>query len=164
MLTYESIRKILDEEKATGRLTNIPDSFFLEAQSYLEKKSKTAEEEWRTDSAKRRLNDIIEIREKKIINSAINAVKANVAIDNLTPEEKALFESVVQSIKTFRQNVQKSMEPKEKEEPIAMLQDIEQFVGLNMKNYGPFKAGDIATLPKPIAELLISKGFAEKVI
>ena len=164
MLTYESIRKILDEEKATGRLTNIPDSFFLEAQSYLEKKSKTVEEEWRTDSAKRRLNDIIEIREKKIINSAINAVKANVAIDNLTPEEKALFESVVQSIKTFRQNVQKSMEPKEKEEPIAMLQDIEQFVGPNMKNYGPFKAGDIATLPKPIAELLISKEFAEKVI
>jgi len=162
MLTYESIRKILDEEKATGRLTNIPDSFFVEASAYLEKKAKTTEEEWKLESASRRLQDIIEIREKKIINSAINAVKANVAIDNLTPEEKEFFGSLVLVIKTFRGKVQKSMETKEKEEAIVVLQDLEEFVGTNLKTYGPLKTGDVITVPQLVSELLIKRGAAEK--
>ncbi len=164
MLTYESIRKILDEEKATGRLTSIPERFFVDAASYLEKKAKTTEEEWKLDSANRRLNDIIEMRERKIINSAVNAVKANVSLDNLTPEERKFFDTLVGLIKSYRQSVQKSMEPKEAEEPVAVLKDIEEFVGTNLRNYGPFKLGDVATVPKPIAELLISKGVAEKAV
>ena len=162
MLTYESIRKILDEEKATGRLTNIPDNFFVEAMNYLDKKAKVAEEEWRLDSARRRLQDIIEIRERKIINSAVNAVKANVALDNLTPEERELFDSLVNVIKFFRQKVQKQMDIKDKEELVVFLEPVEEFVGTTLKNYGPFRAGDIATVPKQIAELLVKKGAAEK--
>lgn len=163
MLTYESIRKILDEEKATGRLTNMPDNFFVEAMNYLDKKAKVAEEEWRLDSARRRLQDIIEIREKKIINSAVNAVKANITLDNLTSEERELFDSLVTLIKAFRQKVQKQMDIKDKEELVVLLQDIEEFVGTNLRNYGPFKAGDAATVPKPIADLLVKKGAAERV-
>ena len=162
MLTYESIRKILDEEKATGRLTNIPNRFFLDALNYLEKKEKTTEEEWKLESARRRLQDIIEIREKKIINSAINAVKANVALDNLTAEEKEFFDSLVDAIKKFRNKILKPPDPADREEAVAFLQDVEEFVGPNMKTYGPFKPGDVATLPRPVTELLVKKGAAEK--
>ncbi len=161
MLTYESIRKILDEEKATGRLTNIPESFFRDALNYLDKKAKVSEEEWKLDSARRRLQDIIELRERKIINSAINAVKANVSVDNLTQEEKEFFDSLVGAIKAFRQKVDKTMDPKEKEEPVVLLQDIHEFVGTNLKNYGPFKTGDIATVPKAVADLLVKKSAGE---
>ncbi len=120
-----------------------------------------SEEEWKLDSARRRLQDIIEIREKKIINSSINALKANVSVDNLTPEEKEFFNSLVGLIKSFRQKAQKTMDIKEKEEAVVLLQDMGQFVGTNLKNYGPFRQGDIATVPKPIAELLTKKGAAE---
>lgn len=161
MLTYESIRKILDEEKATGRLTNIPETFFADALTYLGKKAKIADEEWKLDSARRRLQDIIETRERKIINSAVNAVKANVSVDNLTPEEKEFFESLVGLIKSFRQKAQKTMDIQEKEELVILSQDIEEFVANNLKNYGPFRAGDLATVPKPVAEALIKRGAAE---
>lgn len=161
MLTYESIRKILDEEKATGRLTNIPESFFIDALNYLDKKAKVAEEEWKLDSARRRLQDIIELRERKIINSAVNSVKANVSVDNLTQEEKEFFNSLVALVKAFRQKLQKAMDTKEKEEPIVLLQDIDEFVGANLKNYGPFKTGDMASVPKAVAELLVKKGAGE---
>ncbi len=163
MLTYESIRKILDEEKATGRLTAIPEDFFVEALNYLDKKAKVAEEEWKLESARRRLQDIIDLREKKIINSAINAVKANVTLDNLTLEEQELFNSLVNVIKSFRQKVEKQMDIKEKEEFLVFFQDVEEFVGTNMKKYGPFKSGDMATVPKPIAELLVKKGISERI-
>ena len=121
MLTYESIRKILDEEKATGRLTVIPDDFFTEALNYLDKKAKIADEEWKLESARRRLQDIIDIREKKIINSAINAVKANVTLDNLTAEERELFNNLVNVIKAFRQKVEKQMDINEKEEFVLLV-------------------------------------------
>ena len=163
MLTYESIRKILDEEKATGRLTVIPDDFFTEALNYLDKKAKVADEEWKLESARRRLQDIIDIREKKIINSAINAVKANVTLDNLTAEEMELFNNLVSVIKAFRQKVEKQMDIKEKEEFVAIFQDIEEFVGTNLKKYGPFKSGDMATVPKPVADFLVKKGAAERI-
>lgn len=161
MLTYESIRKILDEEKATGRLTIIPDTFFNDALAYLDKKAKVAEEEWKLDSARRRLQDIMELRERKIMNSAVNSVKANVSVDNLTAEEKEFFSSLVFIIKKFRQNLQKTMDLKEKEELVVFLQDVQQFVGTNLKNYGPFRSGDLATVPKPVAELVVKKGAGE---
>ncbi|MBI4163511.1 MAG: DNA replication complex GINS family protein [Candidatus Aenigmarchaeota archaeon] len=161
MLTYESIRKIIDEEKESPNLTNIPEDFFTQAKAYLAKKSSVDKDDWRLESAKRRLQDIIDIREKKIVNMALYAARSKTTQENLTPEETVFFNSLLNTIKGFRKDVDSIIEIKD--DLVVLKEDIEEFVGINMKNYGPYKAGDVATLPKQNAELLVNKGIAERI-
>ena len=55
------------------------------------------------------------------------------------------------------------MMEREEKEIVAFIKDAPQFVGLNLKNYGPFKKGDIVVLPKENAKLLIEKKVVEKI-
>jgi len=160
MLTYETIRKILDEEKASPNLAKIPADFFKQAKEYLDKKSQVAKD-WEFESTERRLKDITDLREKKIITLAMYSARANTDVQNLAEEEKELFSTVLNAIKLFRENIEKQMSTK-KEEPVVILNDIGEFVGINMNVYGPFKMGDVVTLPKPNAELIVKKGYGKK--
>lgn len=48
-----------------------------------------------------------------------------------------------------------------REVTIKFKRDMSGFVGQNMKTYGPYKVGDIASLPEGNADVLIEKGLAE---
>ena len=41
--------------------------------------------------------------------------------------------------------------------------DIPRVMGIDMREYGPFKAGDLAVLPREIARILIERDAAERV-
>jgi DNA replication initiation complex subunit (GINS family) len=41
---------------------------------------------------------------------------------------------------------------------VAFLEEVPRFVGMDMKSYGPFRPGDVSSLPKENAELLMKKG------
>lgn len=161
MLTYETIRKIIEEEKASGNLVKIPENFFKEARNYLDKKAQIGRD-WELESAERRLQDIIDLREKKILNLAIYASRSGIEPKNLNPEEMELFNKILNALKSFRETIEKLMSQKEEEDLVVITQDIEEFVGINMQHYGPFNKGDITTLPKPNANLLIKKKAARK--
>ncbi len=164
MLTYETIRNIIDQEKSSSKLTELPENFFKEAKAYLDKKVRMSQDdEWRIESAKTRLQDIVEIREKKVVSAALYATRSDSKPDNMTKEEETLFNSIINSLSLFRSEVEKSMDTKEREELVSIKTDISSFVGINMKTYGPLKKGDIITLPKPNADLLIEKEVAEKI-
>ena len=45
---------------------------------------------------------------------------------------------------------------------VKFLKDMPSFVGVDEKTYGPYKAGDIASLPEANAAVLIEKGIAER--
>jgi len=166
MLTDETIRRIFEEEKNSPGLTKLPDDFFEQVKAYLENKSKIIKIEpdrWAFDSVKRRLRTIFERRERKILNSAPGFIDSGVLPENMTPEENRFFEMVVERIKEFhKEREEKFEEEEEKLVLVTILDDIEKFVGINMKNYGPFKKGDVTTLPEPNADLLIKKGMAER--
>jgi hypothetical protein len=42
-----------------------------------------------------------------------------------------------------------------------MLMDMPQFTGVDMKNYGPFRAGETVKLPKDIANVLVARKAVE---
>ena len=46
---------------------------------------------------------------------------------------------------------------------IKLLKDVPQFVGTDLKNYGPFKAGELVELPDEIADILLIRQMAEEV-
>ena len=166
MLTDETIRRIFEEEKNSQGLTNLPDDFFEQVKEYLEKKSKLIRDEsdqWSLDSIKRRLRTIFERRERKILNSAHGYIDSGVAPEYLTPEETKFFGRIVELIKGFKREREEGFEKEqEKLVLVSMLEEVQKFVGINLRNYGPFSKGDIATIPEPNAELLIKKELAEK--
>ncbi len=166
MLTDETIRRIFEEEKNSQGMTRLPDDFFGQVREYFEKKTKMVRieaDQWSLDSIKRRLRTIFERRERKILNSAHGFIGSGVLPENLTPEENRFFEKVVECVKSFEGEREEGFEKEqEKLVLVTILEDVQKFVGMNMKNYGPFKKGELTTLPGPNADLLVNKGLAEK--
>ena len=105
----------------------------------VEKAIKTNESTNLTDVEKFILDSKLELEERKetILSGTLNG-------------KSKLLESIAQSHKI---------------KPTAMrfLQDMEQIVGVDLKNYGPFKTEDVATIPYENASALISKKLATKI-
>ncbi len=167
MITYDAIRKVMMDERNSTKLTELPENFFAEVMAYLESKAKlrqNKEDAWEFESAKRLVQDILEIREKKVVNLALYHVRSGISPGKLTNEEKELFDSVVESAKTFQKRMKETLSGRrEKLVLIAMLDDVPEFMGTDMKSHGPFKKGDMVTLPEETAEFLISKGLGQRV-
>lgn len=167
MLTYETLRKILQEERAANKLVSLSGDFFESVKSYLEKKSqisKGKEDAWELDSARRTLQELLEVRERKVLVAALSFVGSGLEPGDLIPEEKELFERVVQNIKDFQSKRRIFLEGKpEKKLVVAVLDSVSEFVGTNLKTYGPFKKGDVVSVPEDNAKVLIEKKLAQSI-
>jgi len=167
MLTDETIRRIFEDERNSAGLTKLPEDFFEQVREYLEKKRKMSRDEtdqWAMEAVKRRLKTIFERRERKILNAAHGFIDSGVVPENMAAEERNFFEKIVECINGFQKGREEKLERQaEKLVMVTLLDDVAKFVGINMKNYGPFKKGDITTLPEPNADLLIKKSLAEKI-
>jgi len=167
MLTDETIRRIFEDEKTSPGLTKLPDDFLEQVREYTDKKKKMMRDEteqWAMDAVKRRLDTIFARRERKILNAAHGFIDSGVIAENMTGEERAFFEKIVACVNGYRKETGEKMEKnEEKLALVTILDQIPRFVGINMKGYGPFKQGDVATLPEPNAELLVKKGLAERI-
>jgi DNA replication initiation complex subunit (GINS family) len=163
MLTFETLSRIAREEKASPSLTRLPEDFFEEVSSYLYKKAQLNEgsENWELENAKMVLSDIMKIRERKVVLSALAFADTGAEPGNITPEEKSLFDQAASMVMQFRAGRKKVLEPgRERKSMVAFLEDVPQFVGPDMANCGPFAKGDIANLPEDVTRILIEKGAA----
>jgi DNA replication factor GINS len=167
MLTFETLSRIAREEKASQNLTRLPDGFFEEVASYITKKTQVTEgkeDNWELENARMVLGDIAKARERKILNAALGFVDSGMEPASLAPEEKKLFDQAASLIMQFRTDRKKFLEPgTTRNSMIAFLEEVPQFVGTDMKNYGPFGKGDIANLPEDVTRLLIEKGAAKPI-
>ncbi len=167
MLTYETIRKLIQDEKASKNLVELPEDFFDNVKIYLEKKSRldrNKENAWEFENAKMEIERLLEIREQKILSLALNHVRTGTSPANMTPEEMGFFRKIVENLKEFRNLRKETLEGKpEKRIVLALLEDMPEFVGANMKTYGPFRKGDVVTLPEENASLLLEKGMAKRI-
>jgi hypothetical protein len=163
MITYEALRKAATEEKANNRLTRLPDGFFSEVKDYLDMKAQLHEKEdkWELDSAKNTLQDLMEIRERKVLLSALFGSRTGVVPENMLPVEREFFDRIVSVIKEFMQRKEEGLNHAPPMSTVKSLEDIPAFVGVDMKNYGPFAKGEAATMPQENARLLMKKGSAE---
>ena len=153
----------MTDEKNNNKLTELPDNFFQQVMKYLENKSKIKgkEESWEFEPAKRLLQDILEIRERKLSSLALYHVRSGILPGKLMPEEQVFFDEIVKSTKAFQETMKEVlMGSSPKMKVVALLEDTPEFVCIDMKNYGPFKKGDITTIPEENAKLLLEKGIA----
>ncbi|HJW97110.1 MAG TPA: hypothetical protein VJ485_03020 [archaeon] len=167
MLTFETLSRIAREEKSSAGLTKLPEDFFEAVGNYLSKKSRASEgkdDAWELENAKMVLGDIMKVRERKIMASALAFMDSGMEPLNLDPQEKAFFDQAASMIMQFRSDKRKFLEPgQERKSMVTFVEDVPEFVGTDLKNYGPFGKGDIANLPEDVALLLAEKGAARHI-
>ena len=177
MLTFQKIREVQREEKDTTDLQDLPDTFFKDVKDYLKRKEnvedKTDSEQREIDNIKNTIKNIIELREKKLINSTLYAVRTGMPPENMTPSEKKTYEIIKKALKELRKDFfekvergeeitqKETPEPKEKKDKYIVKKEVPPFVGPDLKEYN-LKKGKRVDLPKPLNDLLLKKGVIAK--
>ena len=171
VISFEYLRKVLNEEKKSQNLTKIPEDFYETVRMYIESKKKLAKErkdEIELRNIERIVENIFNLRERKIVNFAIMAARAGVQPSNLTSEEKQFFQKILDVVNERRKildSIKSALEGEVKKEIdilVVFKQDFPAFVGIDGQTYGPFKKGDIARLPEENRKILVSKGVVEE--
>jgi len=119
-------------------------------------------------------NLLLQIRIEKILRGNINS-NLEIGYSKMTDEEKFIIDGEIQSkrkrkeIMTLITNGQpKILEKitytiKQKKLLIMFIKPIEQFVGVDMYKYGPFKVEDVANLPFENALSLVNNKIATEI-
>ncbi|MBI4146943.1 DNA replication complex GINS family protein [Candidatus Woesearchaeota archaeon] len=205
VLTYETLYEHLRKEKTREELQKVEPNFHQDVLYYLKDKQQAYDESLTKNdifsqserdklhiqlaNIKKILRDLYDIRERKIINMAVNSSRIKTHIidtANLLPPEQSLFQSIHAVLSQHRTGiVNRMLELREPEllpvvlpvpemkapetfvEPalptkkhVKFLDNIEQFVGEELEMYGPYATNDEAELPCELAEILISQGKA----
>ncbi|RJQ19923.1 DNA replication complex GINS family protein [Candidatus Woesearchaeota archaeon] len=206
VLTYETLYEILRKEKNRDELQKIDSNFLADALNYLREKQQAYDDTLAKNdifsqserdklhiqiaNIKKILRDLYDLRERKIINMAINSSRIKTHIldsQHLLPPEQSLFQSIHTVLLQHRQGIVNRIieardvelmpvvlpppelhTPETFESPantsttkhVKFLDTIEQFVGEELEMYGPYAANDEAELPRELADVLIGQGKA----
>jgi len=168
-ITFDLIRKIQMEEQRLPKLTKLPENFYVNVSRYLNQKRKLASDEMRSGpeikNIERLAEDIFNRRERKILNNALIFVRTGIQSENMSEEEQIFFDKIISHLMERRREILFSMleaETKEVGNLIIFKEDFSEFIGSDMKTYGPFKKGDIAKIPEENMKLLLERGIIEE--
>ncbi|RLG70217.1 MAG: hypothetical protein DRO04_02190 [Candidatus Iainarchaeum archaeon] len=180
-LTYDELRRIYRLEKSTTKLVQVSDDFYNALYEFLQNEKKRYLESLRSlgdadiktfTNLKRMVQELLSLREKKILNMALIASRLDsYNIPNIPPVEKEMFQNILQILEKHNKILDDIFAPtlkKEKKEELKTIKiqlcaDIPKFLGQDMQEYGPFKNNDVVTLPYKVANLLIEKNLAKVV-
>jgi len=193
VITYDSIYDALRKEKFKGELQKLDKEFLNEIANYIAEKRimlKSQEEKdsiFASSSVQKTRNQLVNTskiikelynkRESKIIQLALFSAKSESQVEDysiMLDEEKELYEAVLQCLKDYRKDILYKVlegvrlretveEVEEEKSKVSILLDIKEFVGEDLKSYGPFQKGDIVSVPEKIKEVLIRTNKAEEI-
>lgn len=203
-ITYETLFELARLEKSKEELQKLDATFYQDVITYLKEKYELLKEvkgslglfsdadkentEKQVLNIKRLLRDLYDRREKKMLTMALNKTRANAQImdvQNLLPEEKLFYESLVSLLEKGRKDmlhglldlrmpagfVEVLQEPRKKQEDfvpaskfkpkdrmrVKFVHAVNKFVGPELEEYGPYESEDVAILPTEIANVLVFK-------
>lgn len=196
-MDMKTLMEIYRKERTSPYLQDVGKDFYKQLESYIneiyskyEEHSKKGEISKLTvlldefKNIKAVINDLYEIRERKILLNALYYVKSGeeVAVENLTSEEEAMLNKIAGILREHRSSVlekiisekaaaemrmpetkEKQVTLKEKMITIRILKDLPPIVGVDGRVYGAFKEEDVVTLPEPNALVFINQGVAEQI-
>lgn len=190
------LREIYRKERMSPYLQDVGKDFYKQIENYIkeiyskyEEDSKKGEISKLTvllsefENIKATINDVYEIRERKIVSNALYYIKSGgeIEVENLTTEEEAMLKRIIGILRERRSSVlekiisEKAAEemriPEAKEKQLTLqgkitiriLKEIPPIVGVDGKVYGAFKEEDVVTLPEPNAIVFINQGVAEQI-
>ena len=209
VLTYETLYEILRREKSREELQKLDTGFIKDTLSYLREKQQAYDDNLTKNdifsqserdklhiqiaNIRKILKDLYDIRERKIINMAINRSRTNTQVvdtAHLLVQEQAMFGSLHAVLSQYRTGILHRMlelrepdvlpivlplpaEESSQEEitaplphgikKIKCLDNIEQTFGEDLEPYGPFQTDEEVSLPGIVADVLINQGKATEI-
>jgi len=190
VITFAEIREVHRKERESAKLVPLPDTFWKDVAEYFAEKMRKYEDLKKTSSkftdkvltqferelrnAGNVLIELYTIREKKMLMLAWGEVGGSKADTRaLTPEEREVFERIVEELRSARdrilanamagEKIESREEEKEEEEEmvrIKVLEKIPAFLGTDLNLYGPYEPGQVVELPARYAKLIVEKGKA----
>nr|MDO8085016.1 hypothetical protein [Candidatus Sigynarchaeum springense] len=113
-------------------------------------------------------NDLLKIRKQKIVAAAVEGipVKEDCLLDFELEYHQSLrgMEFNYGAGKNIFPDNRINRELSSNYLTIRLVQDAGEFVGLDLRTYGPFKKEDVVYMPKEHAEILINDGKAKRVM
>ena len=186
MITYNDLYDALRKERYSEQLQPLPAKFISQTAEYIQEKKKLANQpgdlfsdeivktKKQLENAVSIFKELILIRKKKLLGLVFVASETGISkrdFENMLPFEKELFDNVMISIEQAEKVVSREfsngngVSNEERELKLVLfLEDMEKFVGLDGRDFGPYKKGDIVNIHKKIAEILIGSDKAELVI
>ncbi len=180
MIAYEEIYNLLRKEKYSEPLQEIPKNFLNEVANYLKEKRGIVAKESDMFSdviakTKKQLDNSISVikelmlrRKKKILNLAFVAAETGISkkdFENLLPHEKALFEAVVEHLEGVDKSIHNALNGLQGDMPqnkiVKFNVDVSSFLDEEGNSLGPYKKGDIVSLPEKISRILVGDNKAE---
>ncbi len=181
------LRELLEAELSSTELVSLDDEFYKEFDSLikaLELGAESSQERGDTVEgrlynaqlhiAERIMREIIRIRLHKIVDLAIEGKPYE-----LTDEEKKIFrilsafinrenipvESVPAKIEMGREEIREERKHRSGYREAYLIKiDLPKILDENMNEYGPFRSGDLVTLPRSIGEILRERDAADRII
>jgi len=176
--SLEELFKVYHQEKTSRELAEIPEDFY---QSVGEHISRLNAELSRSDGVRRELlreeiRGIVfmvqEIHFTRLVKALARVAQGGIPAPLLEREHQA-FGEIRQSLeRLYSGMIQPAISGEVEVAPpqsitnilCIMLADFrERIVGADMKSYGPFRRGEIASLPAPNADILVKHGLARRI-
>ena len=177
MLSYAELQSIYRKEKEAPNLQEIPKDFYVQVRKLMGK----VEEERHKRGVMKLLRSIYLRRQQKILLHVLRTLEEADPPENITPEEGEIYECVREILqkkyKTLLNELKKSEAEAIKEKKLVqelkkegrkvkkvrVLKPIPAFVGVDMKEYGPFAVDDEVELPQANVEILVEKKVVEEI-
>ena len=174
-MTAESLYQVTLREVTNNGLQEIDPDFYTYISNFI---GKLRGENY--DGAESKINNnliglitelatlVLRIRIEKIKDSTVN-IKKLLDIEEfiLTSEDetKEREEMILSGILNGKSKLLESIAQKTKTQLVSVriLKEVEQMIGSDSENYGPFKPEDIATIPLENAQRLITENLAVKI-
>jgi DNA replication initiation complex subunit (GINS family) len=159
------IEEALKAERTSQELAKLPEDFYTRISHFLatlEKKEAEGLEKEELEEKKKviakMVEELLELRIRKAL-----ALLPKRLPENLLACERPYFEGIAESLRKMRASLLSIQSKEPTTELLIINEKIPRIVAEDLKFYGPFSKGDVASLPKRTAEILVNKGLAKRV-
>lgn len=183
MITYQEIYEALRKEKYTEALQQLPSNFLQEISDYISDKKNILSRDSdffsdtlrmtrkQFDNALSIVKELLVIRQRKVLNLAFVAAVTGISkrdVEALLDYEKELFDILVKQLEQNQKLIAEILNGKIEKKDLKNLfvrfkQDVPAFLDGSGLEFGPFKRGEVANLPKEIAEILFADNKATQI-
>ncbi len=171
---FRVIYELWHKELTSPAIQKISDSFYPDSVAYLTRLKEELEAPGMEPLRKQILNnertqaesmldELRKLRLEKITRAAAGIVPLR--REDLSREELRLYDAIRENIETYTRGTHKPPEPPETGRKILVrfLQEVPEFVGVDLNSYGPFRAEDVSAIPIENASQLIKKNYAMEI-
>ena len=173
VLDFQKVKDVHLAEKNSNTLTKVEADFYKQLKELIERERKALTEKMERSGigldptelyAYRNLitlaKEIVALRSQKIAKMSIADAFAGAesSLENAVDWEEELYWDIRKKVERIIHRVIGSTFNLVR---VRILTDIPLFVGPDLKEYGPYRAGEEVPLPREVADLLVKKGQAE---